>query len=94
MYVIIYHDCPPCLATSALDAESEHLVQEAINKAVVGRTVVIVAHRLSTIKNASQIVVIDNHRLVDVGTHDNLMGQCTKYKDLIKRQSVVRPILE
>jgi ABC-type multidrug transport system fused ATPase/permease subunit len=77
-------------ATSALDSESEHLVQEAIDKAVVGRTVVIVAHRLSTIKQASQIVVLDGQQIVDVGTHDALMGRCGKYQDLIKRQSVVR----
>lgn len=78
-------------ATSALDAESEHLVQEAIEKAVVGRTVLIVAHRLSTIKRAQQIVVMDNHQIADVGSHDILMGRCTKYQDLIKRQSVVAP---
>jgi ABC-type multidrug transport system fused ATPase/permease subunit len=78
-------------ATSALDAESEHLVQEAIEKAVVGRTVLIVAHRLSTIKRAQQIVVMDNHQIADVGSHDVLMGRCTKYQDLIKRQSVVAP---
>jgi ABC-type multidrug transport system fused ATPase/permease subunit len=76
-------------ATSALDAESEHLVQEAIDKAVVGRTVVIVAHRLSTIRRASQIVVMDDHKIVDVGTHDNLLTNCTKYQDLIKRQSTI-----
>jgi ATP-binding cassette subfamily B (MDR/TAP) protein 1 len=76
---------------SALDAESEHLVQEAIEKAVVGRTVLIVAHRLSTIKRAQQIVVMDNHQIADVGSHDVLMGRCTKYQDLIKRQSVVAP---
>jgi ABC-type multidrug transport system fused ATPase/permease subunit len=74
-------------ATSALDAESEHLVQEAIEKAVVGRTVLIVAHRLSTIKRAQQIVVMDNHRIVDVGSHDVLLGRCIKYQDLIKRQT-------
>ena len=61
------------------------MVQEAINKAVVGRTVVIVAHRLSTIQNASQIVVIDDHKLVDAGAHADLMERCGKYKDLIKR---------
>lgn len=76
-------------ATSSLDAESEHLVQEAINKAVVGRTVLIVAHRLSTIQNANQIVVIDNHQMVDVGSHSILMSRCKKYQDLIKRQSLV-----
>jgi ATP-binding cassette subfamily B protein len=76
-------------ATSALDAESEHLVQRAIEKAVVGRTVIIVAHRLSTIRQADQIVVMDNHRVVDVGVHDALMTKCSKYHDLIKRQSVM-----
>lgn len=77
-------------ATSALDAESEHLVQDAIDKAVVGRTVIIVAHRLSTIRQATQIVVLDGQRIVDVGSHDALLGRCVKYQDLIKRQSVVR----
>mmetsp|Transcript_50872 Transcript_50872/g.61236 ORF Transcript_50872/g.61236 Transcript_50872/m.61236 type:complete len:93 (-) Transcript_50872:252-530(-) len=59
-------------ATSALDAESEHLVQEAIDRAVVGRTTIIVAHRLSTIQRADQIVVMSNHRIVDLGTHEYL----------------------
>ena len=77
-------------ATSALDAESEHLVQEAIEKVVVGRTVIIIAHRLSTIRRASQIVVMDNHEIVDVGNHDSLLQSCEKYKDLIKRQSVMQ----
>ena len=76
-------------ATSALDSESEHLVQEAIDKAVIGRTVIIVAHRLSTIRQADQIVVMDNHRIVDVGTHGDLMIKSAKYQDLIKRQSVM-----
>lgn len=76
-------------ATSALDAESEHLVQQAIEKAVVGRTVIVVAHRLSTIRQANQIVVMDNHRVVDVGRHDVLLEKCSKYQDLIKRQSVI-----
>ena len=76
-------------ATSALDAESEHLVQEAVEKAVVGRTVVIVAHRLSTIQRAQQIVVLDDHKIVDVGSHETLLGRCQKYQDLIKRQSLI-----
>lgn len=76
-------------ATSALDSESEHLVQQAIEKAVVGRTVIIVAHRLSTIRQADQIVVMDKHRVVDFGKHDSLLGKCSKYQDLIKRQSVM-----
>ena len=79
-------------ATSALDAESEHLVQEAIDNAAVGRTVLIVAHRLSTIRRANQIVVVDDHKMEDVGTHDELLERCFKYQDLIKRQSVVGPV--
>mmetsp|Transcript_34805 Transcript_34805/g.84129 ORF Transcript_34805/g.84129 Transcript_34805/m.84129 type:complete len:99 (-) Transcript_34805:276-572(-) len=77
-------------ATSALDAESEHEVQSAIDRAMVGRTVVVVAHRLSTIQSADQIVVMgDNHKIVDIGTHDSLLTNCTKYQDLIKRQSMM-----
>ena len=76
-------------ATSALDAESEHLVQQAIDKAVIGRTVIVVAHRLSTIRQADQIVVMDNHKVVDVGKHNELLNRCTKYQDLIKRQSTM-----
>jgi len=76
-------------ATSALDAESEHLVQQAIDKAVVGRTVIVIAHRLSTVRQADQIVVMDNHRVVDVGAHDALLGKSSKYQDLIRRQSVM-----
>jgi ABC-type transport system involved in cytochrome bd biosynthesis fused ATPase/permease subunit len=72
-----------------LDSESEHLVQEAINKAVVGRTVIIVAHRLSTIQRADQIVVMSDHKIVDVGTHEKLLQGCRKYQDLIKRQSMI-----
>merc|ERR1712226_797484 len=81
-------------ATSALDAESEHLVQEAIDKAVIGRTVIIVAHRLSTIRRAKQIVVMNNHQIVDVGTHDYLLENCGKYQDLIKRQSMITSDIE
>ena len=84
----------PCIllldeATSALDAESEHLVQEAIDNATVGRTVLIVAHRLSTIRRANQIIVVDDHKLFDFGTHDELLVRCGKYQDLINQQSAV-----
>jgi len=77
-------------ATSALDAESEHLVQSAIDRAMVGRTVVIVAHRLSTIKDADQIVVLDGQQIADVGTHETLLRRCSKYKDLVRRQTAGR----
>lgn len=76
-------------ATSALDSESEHEVQKAIENAMVGRTVVVVAHRLSTIQNADQIVVMDNRKIVDVGTHSELLTGCKRYQELIKRQSTM-----
>lgn len=76
-------------ATSALDAESEHLVQEAIDKAMVGRTVIIIAHRLSTVKDADQIVVLDGQQIAGVGTHNSLLRGCSKYQDLIRRQTAV-----
>lgn len=61
--------------------------KQAIDKAVIGRTVIVVAHRLSTIRAADQIVVMDNHKIVDVGTHEKLLETSSKYKDLIKRQN-------
>jgi len=76
-------------ATSALDAESEFLVQQAMDAASKGRTVVVVAHRLSTIKKADQIVVMENHTLKDAGTHNELMKRCETYKNLISKQSFV-----
>jgi ABC-type multidrug transport system fused ATPase/permease subunit len=79
-------------ATSALDSESEHLVQEAIDKAVIGRTVIIVAHRLSTVQRADKIVVIDDRQIVDVGSHAELLARCSKYQDLIKRQALISGI--
>ena len=64
------------------------MVQDAIAKAVVGRAVLVVAHRLSTIKDADQIIVLDEQRIVNCGSHDVIMKKCIKYQDLIKRQAV------
>jgi ATP-binding cassette subfamily B (MDR/TAP) protein 1 len=60
-------------ATSALDASSEKVVQEALDRIVVGRTTVVVAHRLSTIQNANIIAVLHEGRMVESGTHDDLL---------------------
>lgn len=76
-------------ATSALDSESENLVQEALEKMVVGRTCVVVAHRLSTIQKADSIAVISNGKVVERGSHFELlaMGRGGAYYNLIKLQN-------
>ena len=74
-------------ATSALDTESEKLVQEALNKLLVGRTSIVIAHRLSTIHNADRIVVVDHGRIVEQGTHTELMEHNGIYAKLIEMQS-------
>ena len=74
-------------ATSALDTESEKLVQEALTKLLVGRTSVVIAHRLSTIHNADKIIVIDQGRIAEQGTHAELMARNGIYAKLIEMQS-------
>ena len=73
-------------ATSALDAESEHLVQDAIYKNLSGRTVLIVAHRLSTIEKADKIVVIDQGRVIAQGKHKELVEKNGLYAKLVRHQ--------
>lgn len=80
-------------ATSALDSVSENLVQEALKKMMVGRTCVVVAHRLSTIQKADNIVVIKNGKVVEQGTQSSLlsMGNGGAYYSLIKMQASRSP---
>lgn len=73
-------------ATSALDTESERLVQDALYKLMENRTTVVIAHRLSTIQNADKIVVVENGRIVETGTHQELINQSGLYKRLIDMQ--------
>uniref|UniRef100_A0AAY4AHF9 ATP-binding cassette, sub-family B (MDR/TAP), member 4 n=1 Tax=Denticeps clupeoides TaxID=299321 RepID=A0AAY4AHF9_9TELE len=73
-------------ATSALDTESEKIVQEALDKAREGRTCIVVAHRLSTIKNADQIAVFQNGVLVEQGTHNQLLSKQGVYCQLVTTQ--------
>ena len=73
-------------ATSALDTVSETVVQEALDRLMVGKTTVIIAHRLSTVRNADKIIVLDRGRVAQKGTHDELMAQPGIYSELYQTQ--------
>merc|ERR1719192_472478 len=73
-------------ATSALDTESEKIVQDALNKASEGRTVILIAHRLSTVINADKIAVVDNGQIIEIGKHDELIQKKGAYFSLVNSQ--------
>jgi len=75
-------------ATSALDAEAEAAVQRGLDQAMAGRTVLVIAHRLSTVQEADLILVLESGRIVDQGNHDLLMGRPGRYRDLCERQLI------
>jgi subfamily B ATP-binding cassette protein MsbA len=83
---------PPILildeATSSLDTESERLVQDAINNMMQNRTSIVIAHRLSTIRHADEIIVLQKGKIVERGTHDELLAQGGFYKKLVEMQEV------
>ena len=74
-------------ATSALDSESELLVQDALEKLMKNRTTVVIAHRLSTIRNADKIVVLDKGRIVEMGSHEQLMTLDGNYNKFVEMQT-------
>jgi ATP-binding cassette subfamily B protein len=75
-------------ATSALDAEAEEAVQRGLDQAMAGRTVLVIAHRLSTVQEADRILVLESGRIVEEGNHDSLMARGGRYRDLCQRQLI------
>jgi len=73
-------------ATSALDAESERLVQDALERLMSGRTTIVIAHRLATVRAADRIIVMEDGRIVEEGTHDSLTHALGLYARLAKMQ--------
>ena len=73
-------------ATNALDTKNENVIMDNLRHFYRGKTVVISAHRLSTIRNADQIVVVDNGKIVECGTHEELMGKRGEYFSLVENQ--------
>lgn len=86
---------PPVLvldeATSALDTHTEFAVQEAIDALSAGRTTITIAHRLSTVRDADQIVVLDGGRTAERGSHDELLNQAGRYAALVRRDTQLEP---
>ena len=75
-------------ATAAVDSETEHLIQEAIDRLIAGRTTLMIAHRLSTLKKANRIIVVDNGKIIENGTPEELMALKGKYYKLVQIQSM------
>ncbi len=73
-------------ATASLDTESEYMIQKALERLTKGRTTFAIAHRLSTLKNADRLLVIDNHRIAEIGSHEELIAKKGIYYRLIKAQ--------
>jgi subfamily B ATP-binding cassette protein MsbA len=74
-------------ATSSLDAESESFIQQSLARLMSGRTTLVIAHRLSTIRRADQILVLEHGRIVERGTHDELIARAGRYHDLYTYQA-------
>ena len=81
-------------ATASVDSETEHLIQEAIENMISGRTTIMIAHRLSTLSKANKIVVVDNGSIIECGTPEELMEAQGKYYHLVQIQSMSDKVAE
>ena len=70
--------------SASLDPENEHLIQSAITELTKGKTIIIIAHRLATIEQADQILVVDDGSIAECGTHEELVARKGKYQDFVK----------
>ena len=75
-------------ATSSVDTMTEALIQEALERLLAGRTTLVIAHRLSTVRHVDRIYVVDDGRIVEQGNHEELMQQAGLYSELFRRQVV------
>jgi len=80
-------------ATSSVDVETERKIQEALQRLVQGRTTFAIAHRLSTLRNADRLIVLDRGKIVEMGTHEELMDKKGHFFDLVQTQSAVNEII-
>ena len=81
-------------ATASVDSETEHLIQEAIERLISGRTTIMIAHRLSTLSKANKIVVVDNGAIIECGTPEELMALKGKYYRLVQIQTMSDKVKE
>ena len=75
-------------ATAAVDSETEHLIQEAIDRLIAGKTTLMIAHRLSTLRRANRIIVVDGGKIIENGSPEELMALKGKYYKLVQIQSM------
>ena len=77
-------------ATAAVDSETEHLIQEAIDRLIAGKTTLMIAHRLSTLRRANRIIVVDGGKIIENGSPEELMALKGKYYKLVQIQSMTQ----